>query len=472
MAEESENKNPFELIVGDQTGEIMNGDVPVRWCVTPALVKQLEDDNIFDPHILLVSATKGGREMQRQLVPITELMTYVRFTRSGDMHLYGFIIDGIDGRKWLHNAYLRKIEGDYGTDIMYQYTGRPYEKLPREYTRTEVVVNIPEGVFGEEPGEWMKWFVNLWHSSNGKVVDECHYRRRMMIAFSVKWIFVALWAATLITIRVVTTGGIALLGWPKDVKFLRSFRPFKWSSMEYHLLDDWSPTMKSNAFFITRKHTSKYGSARETTMLSTLVINPSVLVLIGSLSMFIGWAKSTQGTVIGEAFNAMVFISTLILVLSICWDAGVWFSQWLSKTDVFTDFSNAVDDKTKAFGKVLTDHGVAKYLWSSLGIGVVAGLYLLSTILPELITLMAGIILTLVVMVVVLWKFSDVLFGFLENWYGVAPANNDYTEIRELLCPKDEANLKPDIHYIPPKQRTVRLWYLDIKNKVCKPMQS
>lgn len=79
----------------------------------------------------------------------------------------------------------------------------------------------------------------------------------------------------------------------------------------------------------------------------------------------------------------------------------------------------------------------------------------------------AFIIATIWVMI----TFSDWIADKLENLYTIAPANNDYTDIRELLCPRDEENLKPDIHFIPPKQRTVRLWYLDMKNKVCKPMQ-
>ena len=124
--EENKHELPFELIVGDETGEIMNGDIPVRWCVTPELVKELEDNNIVDPHVLLVSATQKGQEMQRQLVPITELMTYVRFTKAGDQNLFGFIVDGAKGRKKLHNLYLRKISGSFYTDVIYYYTNLPF----------------------------------------------------------------------------------------------------------------------------------------------------------------------------------------------------------------------------------------------------------------------------------------------------------------------------------------------------------
>lgn len=42
-------------------------------------------------------------------------------------------------------------------------------------------------------------------------------------------------------------------------------------------------------------------------------------------------------------------------------------------------------------------------------------------------------------------------------------------EIRELLCPKDELNRT--VEHVPTKYKTLRLYYLDVKNAVCKPMQ-
>lgn len=48
---------------------------------------------------------------------------------------------------------------------------------------------------------------------------------------------------------------------------------------------------------------------------------------------------------------------------------------------------------------------------------------------------------------------------------------NDYTQIRELLCPRDPLNIEAKYDLIPPKQRTVHLWVAKVKNKICKPMQ-
>ena len=56
---------------------------------------------------------------------------------------------------------------------------------------------------------------------------------------------------------------------------------------------------------------------------------------------------------------------------------------------------------------------------------------------------------------------------FFDKLFGI----NDYTEIRELLCPKDQLNLSTDINSIPKERRTWRLRYKNFKAKVCKPMQ-
>lgn len=454
--EKSEHKLPFELIVGDETGEIMNGDVPVRWCVTPELVKKLEDDKIVDPHILLVTATDKGLEMQRQTVPITELMTYVRFTKAGAMKLYGFIIDGACGRKKLHSTYMRKVAGDYGTDILYRYTGEPHDHLPLEYTRTEVTVEIPAGVFGEEPGPWMKWFVNLWHTSSGKVVDECHYRRRLMIAFSLKWLPVLIWATMLIVARVALSSVLALAGYFKGMKFWRAFRPFKWCSVD-HILDGIND-FDDNPFLIKRKYTYKNGYEQTTTMFFTVAFIPLVLVLQTSFV----WAFADHFV------QSMLIITGIILFIGMGWDIAGLLVKWLENTEVFEKISKAFGNKLTATFEYLDVNNRWRYLkW--LGYGVIATI----VVIFSSIFITVGLILvpTLVVMIL-LMVYGDAILTRLNNAYTVAPENNDYTEIRELLCPKDELNLKPDINFIPPKQRTIRLWYLDLKNKVCKPMQS
>lgn len=454
--ETKEHKLPFELIVGDETGEIMNGDVPVRWCVTPELVKQLEDDKIIDPHILLVTATEaGGYEMQRQLVPVSELMTYVRFTKAGTMKLYGFVIDGAAGRKDLYSRYNRKSCGDYDTTIMFPYTGKPHDDLFGEYTRTEVTVEIPAGVFGKEPGPWMKWFVNLWHNNSGRVVDQCHFRQRAGLAFTLKWIPVLIWTTFLITMRVLLTGAVALAGYYKNVNFWRSFRPFKYSNVDFHLVPDLD--LSDNFFLRKRKYVYPSGYEEMITMWFLMPFNPLLLTV--------------QAIIIiptnADFFVAMAIVTGILSTVAIVYDLGVVFLKWLTTTTIFEKFSDRINNNVKSLVDYFDTNNRWRYLkWAAFALLAT----MIGTVAAVFVTV--GMFLIPVTIVCVLfYKYGESMLTLFENMYTVAPENNDYTEIRELLCPKDELNLKADVHFIPSKQRTVRLWYLDMKNKVCKPMQ-
>jgi len=460
--ESEKQKHPFELIVGNETGEIMNGDVPVRWCVTPELVKKLEDDKIVDPHVLLVTADDHGREMQRQLVPITELMTYVRFTKAGKMRLYGFIIDGAEGRKKLYRMYQRKVSGGYETDIMFHYTSEPHDDLYGEYIRTSAIVEIPAGVFGKEPGPWMKWFVNLWHTDSGRVVDECHYRRRLMLAFSLKWIPVTIWATLLVTGRVLVTGLLKLAGYWTNVNFLRSFRPFHYGSMEFHLLDDFS--FLENDLLVKRKYKKSYGRERTTTMWFTLPFIPLMLLIELLLVVFV----FKEGTSILTSMGIMVGVVFTLVAL---WDAIIWAFQWFERTEIFEKMSRSINRKLEAFADTISENVGWKPVAGLAIVLVLIGFGFLFTVVPAFVTSIIVTIFAALAVAGLLIKFQEPIIEWLDNAYTVTPEHNDYTEIRELLCPKDADNLRPDIHFIPPAQRTIRLRYLDIKNKVCKPMQ-
>jgi len=78
----------------------------------------------------------------------------------------------------------------------------------------------------------------------------------------------------------------------------------------------------------------------------------------------------------------------------------------------------------------------------------------------------------MVFMVAIMWLFAGAIHMWMMNKYTITAEENDYSNIKALLCPRDEDNLRPNIKYIPRNRRTIRLWYLDMKNKVCKPMQS
>lgn len=178
---EHTQQQPFELKVGGPDG-IDNADVPVRWCITPDFVTQMEKDKVVDPHIVLVSVHPIYGEMSRHLAPLADLMTYVRFNRAGKMKLYGWIVDGSEGRKVMYKNFMQKTKGDWNTDLINGWDNEPRSDIRGTYTSTGRSVEIPKDVFGAEPNPKIKWFVNLWHSN--RIQDECHFRKRMRFLLS------------------------------------------------------------------------------------------------------------------------------------------------------------------------------------------------------------------------------------------------------------------------------------------------
>lgn len=453
---------PFELIVGDIGGEILNGDVPVRWCVTPSLVQQLENDGIIDPHILLISATTDMVEMQRQMVPLTELMTYVRFTRAGEMRLHGFILDGKKGRKRLHSDYMKKTSGDYGTDVFFHYNNELHDDLPHEHDRTSVNVIIPEGVFGKEPNELVKWYVNYWHTSNKKIVDECHFRQRLILGVTLKWIPFTIWTMMLIAFHLFVSGGFALAGFYKNNKVWRSFRPHKYLSLEYNIMDDVNLDWKECKFLLHRKYTYHKGTDSEfdkdMVMLLSIPFFPITLLV--------------QGIIVGifaEYFGqVMLYVTGTLFVVLLIVDLCMLLVNWLENTEIFVKFFKRIGNKIDTLVDWMEESNRLKYIkWIAMGVIAVISLFVILAFMTWAATFLVPII--AIMFASVIW--GDKWMIWLDNAYTVRPEDNNYGEIKELLCPREEANLLPDYNFIPPKQRTFRLWYLDLKHKVCKPMQ-
>jgi len=305
----------FELIIGDAGGKIDNGDVPIRWCISKEYVESLEEQGIVDPHVLIASYAPKKRgddkkfiqEMDRRMVPLTELMTYLRFTRAGKAKVYGIILDGVDGRQQLHNKYM-KIGWEGRPELVDSFDDDLHKKMDYTVTTTSEIVEIPENVFGKEPSPWMRWYVNLWHEKNGKVVDECHYRQRFLLAFTLKWIPVMIFATVNSIVRGLFSGLLALCGWHKEVKFFRSFRPFKYPSLSINILDG-NIRWKTNAFRFKRKGLhNKFEDT--TTLLSGFILTPVLWIVVGTIM-----AMYEPNGIVGLIAMGLMFIVPLFGLL-------------------------------------------------------------------------------------------------------------------------------------------------------------
>jgi len=448
---------PFELIIGDANGELQNADVPVRWCITPTLVREMEERGIEDPHVLIVSCSRH-QEFQRQLVPVTELMTYVRFTKAGDMRIYAWLLDGKKGKKELHNNYLRKKNGSYKTDIFYYGIAEPYKEIDYSFDFVSYDVSIPEGVFGKEPPAWIKWFANLWHEK--RTVDQCHFRRRVTLAFTLKWIPVLAWATVSVTWRLLMATLLVLFGhWThiSDPKYL--FKPF--DTDFYDAFQGKSMHVDNNPFFLTWNRKLK----NKRKLYEHMLFSGIPFIPIFSVAVFTVLYLVTGDLTVASVYTGMGMAGFFGVCVAI--DIFSTSLMWFVDTEVF---SVAAD---KVFGPMFKVTGPMwskvntrmskKYGWEKLGAAIlVITLAVFGWMLQDVWWVFASLAGMIVLSIGGFWLLDRLMFPEVET---------DYTEIRELLCPKDELNVVANYDAIPKKQRTIRLWYLDVKNKVCKPMQ-
>ena len=462
---------PFKLQIGGEKG-IDNADVPVRWCITPEFVKQMDEDGIADPHILLVSVDPKKGEMERVLVPVSAIMTWVRFYRSGEMKLFGWIVDGSAGRKKLNKDFIAKTRGSYETDLIDEdyevYTNeetddrethwfyKAVDDISRTYIGTEETVNIPSTVFGKEPRPALKWYVNLWHRN--RLNDQCHFRQRAALAFTLKPFGILIYSFFAILFRGLFASFIALSGWPQNIEWKYIWRPFKYTNLMFLKTDgedafdpnctEWWATQRFMLF-----RTNKEGNRiPHFVMLPfTPIISIVIFVAVYYCTGLIENAAIETGKVLILLTMLLLFASVLVeIVTFLAHDLpSVVYTGW-HKVDM------AIADRN------LWPLTIVIMSVIILGLVVLGITWLISFVNP----LFVYFFIAVVIFGLCYSKLMDFIFDSATR-----AERNDPTEIRELLCPMDTMNLKATYKAVPKEQRTIRLWLQNIKNSICKPMQ-
>jgi len=451
----------FELQVGDDiTNEILNGDVQVRWCITEELIDVLNESGVKDPHILLISTKTGSRaEMSRQLLPVTQLKTFVRCTKAGQVNIHAWIIDGSEGRKELRRKYLRKVDGSYSTDLL-DYNGTVYLHLNSgvaKYTVAEVV--IPEGVFGKEPGPRMKAFVNLWHSS--KVVDECNYRQRKIIAFTLKWEAMIIFTLLSLTFRLLWATILIACGFRRMVNWTYIPNVFYWNVAD--CFTDRYQSWWDNDYIVSMKMNDEQGMNFTRRFVTFVPLAPAVQVIMFTLiCMF-----SSNWVFVDEfitLFKILIALTTISVIIDVCVTIFIWsfntpLWNWLSKQF----------DKVYKILQLRDELGlrILNVIGTMAAVAIVALIIYLFWDKAQWILAFFGVLIA----------GMGVFYGMLIVFYKmftIDEAHNNINDVRELLCNDCDTAVKmgePRVLPFPSRQRRIKLLYLETKNKICKPMQ-
>lgn len=183
----------FQLKVVDT--DVSNGSVAVSWCLDAELIKYLVDQELVDPQVVIVVApvNYNAKKETRAVVPLKDLMVYLELKCAGPNKIMGFV-SHTHYRNTAKSRYLEKANGEYYTALInnYDLDGKDLKYSSwllddgnhKNDLSPPIEIDVPEGIFAPEPAKWEKAWVN--HFFSDKLVDQCHFRRRRLFAYSVQ----------------------------------------------------------------------------------------------------------------------------------------------------------------------------------------------------------------------------------------------------------------------------------------------
>ncbi len=162
---------------------VTSGTIPVSWCVSKDLLENLFDKQIKDPAIVLVTKHKDESiyKENRYVLRLKDVMTYVSFKCPGDNYIYGHV-SSFEYRI-AKEEFLNRSGGRYDNSILKHYDN-DYSRGDIKNNAEPIIVSVPIESFAKEPSELMKSWVN--HFYRDKPIDECDFRRRKLIAFTLQ----------------------------------------------------------------------------------------------------------------------------------------------------------------------------------------------------------------------------------------------------------------------------------------------
>lgn len=189
----------FELRLTETKADV--GSIPITWCVDR---EWLFKNSNSEQYVLLSSAPpeKGGEKAEwRGWAKLSDMMAYVTFYRPGKNRILARVTPtrkGVedwmersrDGGSWQGRA-MEFPEGWYDEkqkqDCKYLLTKNWMEK---DRLWNYIDIDMPTGCFAKEPSDREKNWVNFWFKN--KAVDQCEFRRRRMLAYTVQPIVISL----------------------------------------------------------------------------------------------------------------------------------------------------------------------------------------------------------------------------------------------------------------------------------------
>lgn len=449
--------------------------LPIRWCVGRDALDELKRQGVLFPHLFILVTQNNGdhhHEVARKLVPLDQIIEYLDFHRSGEHHVQATIV-------WHEKGDIRALKATMLGGYYNSYEHHPVEALDsegnlwfkataldnvRHVERCAIDVDVDAKFFAKEPSQLEKWWVNLWFGRS-RAKDQCHFRRRRIVAYSLQPPLVALYLVVLLGIRLIVA--LSLLSVCKrGINWSPIFHPWEMGTG-----DVWFDTDGAGTFF-TRKKDGKATGPR------TLFVPFSPIVFLGvsAVLLLIQRFVQDQGLTISRvALIAVIVQAALTAFLLVLALGSLFFIEILP--DVAR---SALDRVVNFFGDFFDRHPVSKTIADKVILSIL--LVLVVTYLFWMLFVEGGAAAVAIIVVLASVALIALLFA-IENAMSKAKKKraeavfsetDDVRLGREALEVYDalacrEGALLVNLRALPKSRRTFYLRFQDLKSKVCRP---
>ncbi|MDP3004520.1 MAG: hypothetical protein Q8N43_03430 [Candidatus Azambacteria bacterium] len=224
----------MKLIISET--QVQDATIPIRWCLDRNELEKLKEREVKNPSLLLVVTTPSGNEwaeMDRYLIPLDQMLAYVQFHKPGKNRILAAVVWRQDGdvSKLKELIFERKSSLQYEKKVL-TYNKKSFQRDNYQWEfiggETELEVVVPEELFAKEPPAYERWWVNLWFETKPR--DQCQYRRRRMIAYTIQVPIVFLFVIFISICRILAAGTLLFLG-KRKVDLKPIIHPFLYDSM-------------------------------------------------------------------------------------------------------------------------------------------------------------------------------------------------------------------------------------------------